>query len=167
LNSSNPILSGDWGCYDPTQVGVISKFNTVYAYALRECIDLLADGGIDTAPYISHLDALRKAIDENLWSKELNSYYISQSVVDGFAQDSNALVILAGVTTSKHTASHVLNTLKQQFSPKSPFAFLRRAIASGFADYISPYASAYHLRAALESKDEDFAMDLLQSLQRV
>jgi hypothetical protein len=116
LNISNPILSGDWNYYDPTQVDVISKFNTVYAYAVQECIGLLAGDGIDTSTYISRLDALGKSIDENLWSSKLNAYYLSQSVADGYAQDSNALAILAGVTTSKHTASHVLNTLKQQFS---------------------------------------------------
>jgi hypothetical protein len=164
LNISNPILSGDWNYYDPTQVGVISKFNTVYAYALQECIDLLADGGIDTAPYISRLDALRKTIDRNIWSSKLNAYYLSRFVEDGFAQDSNALAILAGVATSNDTSSNVLNTLKQLSSPKGPFAFSSGAIASGFADYTSPYASAYHPRAALESKDEDIAMDLLQSL---
>jgi hypothetical protein len=164
LNISNPILSGDWNYYDPTQVGIVSKFNTVYAYTLQECLGLLADGGIDTAPYISRLNALRKAIGKNLWSSSLNAYYLSQSIQDGFAQDSNALAILAGVTTSNHTSSVVLNTLKQLNSPKGPFAFSSGIVASGFAAYISPYASAYHLRAALESKDEDTATQLLHSL---
>jgi hypothetical protein len=125
---------------------------------------ILADGGIDTAPYTSRLVALRKAIDASLWSSKLTAYYLSQSVADGFAQDSSAQAILAGVATANHTSSNVLNTLKQLSSPKGPFAFSSRAISSGFADYISPHASAYHRCAALESKDEDTAMELLQSL---
>jgi hypothetical protein len=107
LNISNSILSGDWNYYDPTQVGVISKFNTVYAYALQECIDLLMDGGVDMAPYISRLGALRKAIEMNLWSSKLNAYYLSEFVEVGFAQDSNALAILADVTASTYLVKGV------------------------------------------------------------
>lgn len=164
FNISNTIFGGDWNYYDPTQTGIVSKFNMVYAYALQECIDLLAAGGIDTEPYLSRLDSLRAAIKKNLWSNELGAYYVSESIKDGFGQDSNALAVLAGLTTSNRTSSQILNTLKQISTPKGPLAFSQGAIKSGFADYISPYASAYHLRAAFESQDNETAMNLLKSL---
>jgi hypothetical protein len=164
FNISNAAFGGDWNYYDATQSGVVSKFNTIYAYALQESIGLLADGGTNTEPYFSRLDSLRTAIDKNLWSNELNAYYLSQSIEDGFGQDSNALAILAGVTTSNHTSSDVLSTLKQLSTPMGPLAFSSQAIKSGFAKYISPYASAYHLRAALENEDSKTAMDLLKTL---
>jgi hypothetical protein len=164
FNINDPILSGDWNYYDPTQIGVISKFNMVYAYALQECMTLLADGDVDTAPYLSRLSALQAAIDASLWSDELNAYYLSDSIKDGFAQDSNALAILAGVTTSKHNSSRVLETLKQLSTPYGPLGFSGSAIASGFKEHISPYAAAYHLRAALENRDEQTAMHMLKTL---
>ncbi|KAI4912880.1 hypothetical protein J4E90_006288 [Alternaria incomplexa] len=164
LNITNPALGGDWNYYDPSQAGVVTKFNMVYAYALQECIRLLADGGIDTKPYITRLDALRIAIDQNLWSNELNAYYLSQSINNSFAQDSNTLAILAGVTRFNHTSSRVLSTLKQLSTPKGPLAFSNGTIAAGFSKFISPYASAYHLRAAFEADDSETTMDLLKSL---
>jgi hypothetical protein len=164
FNISNTAFGGDWNYYDPQQSGIVTKFNMVYAYALQECISLLADAGIDTAPYQSRLDTLRTGINNNLWSNELNAYHLSQFVHNGFGQDSNALVILAGATTSNHTTSTVLSTLKQLSTPNGPLAFSPGAIEAGFSEYISPYASAYHLRAAFESRDADTAMDLLKTL---
>jgi hypothetical protein len=164
LNISSVILGGDWNYYDTSQTGVVAKFNMVYAYALQECIRLLADGGINTQPYLLRLASLRTAIDKNLWSDELNAYYLSDSIQDGFGQDSNALAILAGVTTSNHTSSSLLNTLEQLSTPMGPLAFSNGTTKSGFARLISPYASAYHLRAALQSKDSETAMKLLKTL---
>jgi hypothetical protein len=74
------------------------------------------------------------------------------------------LAILAGVTTSNHTASRVLRTLKQLSTPTGPLAFSSGTIRSGFAEFISPYASAYHLHAALEKRDSETAMSLLKRL---
>ncbi|OAG06153.1 alpha-L-rhamnosidase [Paraphaeosphaeria sporulosa] len=164
LNISDATFGGDWNYYDPAQVGVVSKFNMVYAYALQECIPLFADGGVDTQPYVARLVSLRAAITKNLWSDELTAYYVSESIQNGFGQDSNALAILAGVTTSSHTSFSILNTLQKLSMPNGPLAFSEGATTSGFAKYISPYASAYHLRAAFESKDSDSAMALLKSL---
>lgn len=164
LNISNPAFGGDWNYYDAPQSGVVSKFNMVYAYALQECITLLADGGIDTEPYRLRLEALRTAIDRNLWSDELSAYYISDSMKDGFGQDSNALAILAGVNKNNHTSSSILTSLKQLSTPAGPLAFSQTVTASGFAKYISPYASAYHLRAAFQSKDSESVRNLLKSL---
>lgn len=164
FNISSAIFGSDWNYYDPAQTGAVSKFNIVYAYALQECMSLLADGGIDTEPYLLRLNPLRALINSNLWSNELNAHYLSHSIKNGFGQDSNTLAILAGVATLSRTPSPVLSTLKQPSTPSGPLAFSRGAITSRFAEYISPYASAYHLHAALESKDSETAMNLLKSL---
>jgi hypothetical protein len=164
FNISNIILSGDWNYYDKSQVGVSSKYNMVYAYALQECIALLADGGVDSTPYVERLGTLRTAIDKNLWSEEMNAYYLSQSIENGFGQDSNALAILAGVTSPNHTSSEVLTTLKQLDTKMGPLAFSNGVIDAGFSKFISPYSSAYHLRATFQSKDDESAMNLLKSL---
>lgn len=164
FNISNPSFGGDWNYYDATQSGVVSKFNVVYAYALQQCIRLLQDGGVDAQPYQTRLEALRKAIDEKLWSDDLGAYFLSESLTTGFGQDSNAIAILAGVTTPSHTSEQVLGSLKQLSTPSGPLAFSDGVIEQGFSKFISPYASAYHLRAAFESKDSETVMDLLKSL---
>lgn len=164
FNLSNPSFGGDWNYYDATQAGVVAKFNMVYAYALQQCVKLLADGGVDAQPYAYRLDALRTAIDANLWSDELGAYFLSETMTAGFGQDSNAIAILAGVTTSEHTSAQVLHTLNTLSTAAGPLAFSNGVIDSGFSKFISPYASAYHLRAAFETKNDEIVMDLLKSL---
>lgn len=164
FNLSNPIFGGDWNYYDPAQSGVVTKFNMVYAYALSCSLALLDDAGIDTTTFRFRLDALRAAINAHLWSNELGAFCVSETLTDSFAQDSNALAILAGVTDSNHTSSQILSTLSKLSTSVGPLAFSNGTIAAGFQKYISPYASAYHLRAALSVGDATVANDLLHSL---
>ena len=76
----------------------MTKFNTLYAYTLQSSLTILRDGGVNTTVYSSRLDALRNAIDENLWSSDLGAYYVSDSLHDSYGQDSNAYAILARVS---------------------------------------------------------------------
>ncbi|KAK2603314.1 hypothetical protein N8I77_009779 [Diaporthe amygdali] len=160
FNLSNASFGGDWNYYDPTQSGVVTKFNVIYAYALQECLTILADGGIDNAVYQERLARLRNAIDTQLWSDEL------ENMTTGFSQDSNAIAILAGVNlAANHSSQAILSTLSAELMrPAGPLAFSSDVIASGFQPYISPFASAYHLRAALASNNSDAAVELLNKL---
>lgn len=164
FNISNPAFGGDWNYYDPTQSGVVAKFNMVYAYALQSCMTLLSDAGVDTTKYVSRLDALRTNINKHFWSNDLGAYYVSDAIKTGFGQDSNALAILAGVTGANHTSSQVLKTLTKLSTPSGPLAFSNATVAAGFQKLISPYASAYHLRAAFMIGDGQVAKDLLKTL---
>lgn len=166
FNLSDSSFGGDWNYYDPPQGGVVTKFNVIYAYALQECLTILADGGIDNTIYQGRLAALRNAIDANLWSDELGAYILSESLPNGFSQDSNAIAILAGVNlAANHSSETILSTLSADLmQPAGPLAFSSDAIASGFQSYISPFASAYHLRAALASNNSDAALELLKNL---
>jgi hypothetical protein len=49
-------------------------------------------------------------------------------------------------------------------TPHGPLAFSPKIIAQDFRSYISPYASSYHLRAALASNTSDHALKLVSSL---
>ncbi|KAH7009252.1 Six-hairpin glycosidase-like protein [Microdochium trichocladiopsis] len=166
FNLSEPSFGGDWNYYDPVQSGVVTKFNVVYAYALQETTRLLADSGIDASIYQDRLAALRTAIDAQLWSDELGAYVISESNRAGFAQDANALAILAGVNQDPaHSSDVILATLSDQLStPRGPLAFSPTVTAAGFRRYISPYASGYHLRAALATGNVPAARELLDTL---
>lgn len=166
FNLSDSSFGGDWNYYDPTQSGVVTKFNVVYAYALQECLTILADGGIDNAVYQERLANLRSAIDNHLWSDKLGVYMLSEGMQDGFSQDSNAIAILAGVNlAANHSSQLILSALSaDMMRPAGPLAFSSGVIASGFQPYISPFASAYHLRAALASNNGDAAGELLHSL---
>ncbi|KAI0110934.1 Six-hairpin glycosidase-like protein [Nemania sp. FL0031] len=166
FNLSDVSFGGDWNYYDPPQAGVVTKFNVVYAYALQECLTLLEDGGIDIAVYKERLSELRHAIDSQLWSDGLQAYYLSESISDGFGQDSNALAILAGVNLDPaHSTQTILSTLsKDLMTAAGPLAFSSGVVESGFQRGISPFASAYHLRAALDSKNGTSALELLNTL---
>ncbi|KAJ8122811.1 hypothetical protein ONZ43_g1087 [Nemania bipapillata] len=166
LNISDVSFGGDWNYYDPPQAGVVTKFNVVYAYALQECLILLADGGINATVYQKRLSALRQAIDTHLWSDDLQAYYLSEGIPDGFGQDSNALAILAGVNLDPaHSTQIILSTLSRDLmTGVGPLSFSNGAVEAGFQRGISPFASAYHLRAALHSGNGTAALELLDSL---
>jgi hypothetical protein len=165
FNLSQISFGGDWNYYDPPQAGVVTKFNIIYAYALQECRQLLADAGVNTTVYQQRLESLRTAIDKNLWSDSLGAYYLSDSITDGFAQDSNAIAILAGVNLDPvHSTERILSSLEKLTTPHGPLAFSPEVIAADFQSYISPYASSYHLRAALASNASEHALKLLSSL---
>ncbi|RWA04357.1 hypothetical protein EKO27_g10754 [Xylaria grammica] len=166
LNISDVSFGGDWNYYDPPQSGVVTKFNVVYAYSLQECLTLLADSGINTALYRERLSALRQAIDTQLWSDTLQAYYLSEGISGGFGQDSNALAILAGVNLDpSHSTQTILSTLSRDLmTAAGPLAFSNGVVESGFQRGISPFASAYHLRAALDSGNGTVALELLNSL---
>ncbi|KAK3496009.1 Six-hairpin glycosidase-like protein [Neurospora crassa] len=166
FNISDASFGGDWNYYDPTQSGVVTKFNVLYAYALQETVQLLAAGGIEPTVYQKRLEKIREAIDTALWSDELKAYYVSEAIQTGFAQDSNALAILAGVNKNPtHSTETILSTLsKDLMSPVGPHAFSSSVIKAGFQPYISPYASSYHLRAALASNAREAALELLNNL---
>ncbi|KAH7029760.1 Six-hairpin glycosidase-like protein [Microdochium trichocladiopsis] len=151
FNLSDASFGGDWNYYEPVQSGAVTKFNVLYAYALQETAQLLTDGGIDTA----------------LWSEDLGAYVMSEVNRDGFAQDANAIAILAGVNIDPtHSSERILATLSEQLStPRGPLAFSTGTITTyGFQRYISPYASGYHLRAALATGNSAAAQELLDTL---
>ncbi len=164
LNDSS--LVGDWNYYDPPQTGASAKFNSLYAYSLQQSTSLLQAAGVNTTVYETRLVDLRKAIHERLWNATLGAYAVSSEIMDGFAQDAQAYAILAGVPQSNGVApATILNTMeKNLLLPAGPLAFSNETVAHGFARKISPYASSYHLRAALEVGESDVAKTLLKSL---
>lgn len=168
FNLSDVSFGGDWNYYDPPQSGVVTKFNVLYAYALQESLVILTDGGVDSTVYQSRLEKLREAIDTQLWSDHLKAYYISEGLKTAFAQDSNAIAILAGVNkNSSHSTETILSTLSADLmTPVGPHSFSSGAISAGFHPSISPYASAYHLRAVLASNASEVSLELLHNLWR-
>lgn len=166
FNLSDVSFGGDWNYYDPPQSGIVTKFNVLYAYAPQESLVVLTDGGVDSTVYKRRLEKLREAIDTQLWSDDLKAYYISEGLKTAFAQDSNAIAILAGVNkNSSHSTGTILSTLSVDLmTPVGPYSFSSGAISAGFQSYISPYASAYHLRAALSSNVSEASLELLHNL---
>ena len=165
FNISQISFGGDWNYYDPAQAGVVTKFNVLYAYALQECHQMLADAGANATVYQQRLGRLRLAIDNNLWNDDIGAYCLSDSITDGYAQDANAMAILAGVNVDPtHSTATILSSLDKLLTPSGPLAFSSEVIAAGYQSYISPYASSYHLRATLASNASKSALQLLRQL---
>ncbi|RGP71259.1 alpha-l-rhamnosidase c [Fusarium longipes] len=159
-------LTGDWNYYDPAQTGASTKFNALYAYSLQQTEKLLKAGGVSTGKYQSRLKNLRKAVHKQLWNETLGAYVLSNEITTGFSQDANALAILAGIPQSNGiSAESLLKTMEAELQlPAGPLAFSNGTVESGFAQKISPFSSAYHLRAAFESGNEHIARQLLKTL---
>ncbi|RSL72426.1 hypothetical protein CEP53_001104 [Fusarium sp. AF-6] len=163
---TDPSFTGDWNYYDPPQTGASSKFNALYAYALQQTQTLLKDAGIDVSAYKNRLESLRHAVHSHLWNDDLGAYVLTDEIPTGFAQDANAFVILPGIPQSRGiSAKSLLSTLERELQlPAGLLAFSNSTVEAGFAQKISPYASAYHLRAAFESNDTDTVLLLLKTL---
>ncbi|KAH6957171.1 Six-hairpin glycosidase-like protein [Fusarium avenaceum] len=159
-------FTGDWNYYDPPQTGVSTKFNALYAYSLQQTNQLLKDGGIDTGVYRDRLSKLRKDVHSQLWNKTLGAYVLSNEITTGFSQDANAIAILAGIPQKNNiSAKSLLSTMEAELQlPAGPLAFSNGTIEAGFAQKISPFSSAYHLRAAFESGDDHTVRLLLKTL---
>ncbi|EYB27041.1 hypothetical protein FG05_04743 [Fusarium graminearum] len=159
-------LTGDWNYYDPSQTGASTKFNALYAYSLQRTETFLKAGGVSTAKYQTRLKNLRKAIHKQLWNETMGAYVLSNEVRTGFAQDANALAILSGIPQSNGISSKsLLKTMEAELQlPAGPLAFSNGTVSSGFAQKISPFSSAYHLRSAFEASDGDTAKQLLKTL---
>ncbi|KAJ4114753.1 hypothetical protein NW768_011307 [Fusarium equiseti] len=163
---NDPSLTGDWNYYDPPQTGASTKFNALYAYSLQQTERFLKAGGVNTNKYQSRLKKLRKAIHKQLWNETIGAYVLSNKITTGFSQDANALAILAGIPQSNGvSAKSLLSTMEAELQlPFGPLAFSNSTVESGFAQKISPFSSAYHLRAAFESADDHTICLLLETL---
>jgi hypothetical protein len=127
---------------------------------------MLEAAGVDTEVYETRLKSLRTAIHSRLWNPDLEDYSLSSEISDGFAQDTQAFAILAGVPQANNVSSEALLASMEDhlLLRAGPLAFSNGTAKHGFAQKISPYASSYHLRAALEAGDGKAAMNLLSSL---
>ncbi|KAH7235581.1 Six-hairpin glycosidase-like protein [Fusarium tricinctum] len=159
-------FAGDWNYYDPPQTGASAKFNALYAYSLQQTNQLLQDGGVDTGVYQDRLRKLRKDVHSQLWNSTLGAYVLSNEITTGLSQDANALAILAGIPQSNNISTKsLLSTMEAELQlPAGPLAFSNETIEAGFAQKISPFSSAYHLRAAFESGDDHTVRLLLKTL---
>ncbi|KAF4624781.1 hypothetical protein G7Y89_g13386 [Cudoniella acicularis] len=92
FNVSVTSFGGDWDFYDPPQTGAVTKFNTLYAFALQQVLPILNATNVSSQVYADRLVTLKAAINTNLWSSQLNAYQLSNSVKDTLAQDANALL---------------------------------------------------------------------------
>ncbi|KAI0016405.1 Six-hairpin glycosidase [Xylariomycetidae sp. FL0641] len=163
FNVTDATFGMDWDWYDPPQVGAVAKFNAAYAYALQSAVPLLGAVGVDTVPYSTRLADLRAAMNAVLWDPTTGAYALSDtSPRDAFAQDANALAVLAGVAPDPASLLQTLNDTLIRAA--GPLAFSEGAVAAGWAEQISPFASGWHLRAALATGSSDAALTLLRTL---
>ncbi|KAB8263657.1 Six-hairpin glycosidase-like protein [Aspergillus pseudonomiae] len=166
FNVSNSALGGDWNYYDPALDGVVSKFNLIYAYALKQWLPFMDDAGLNTTLYAGRLHNLQDAINKHLWSDTLQAYYMSDSHRNFLSQEANALAVLTDTATSgNQTWKTVLSTMARElYVPPGALAFSNKSVESGWAQKISPYASGYHLKAAFHVNDSANAKYLLHSI---
>jgi len=163
FNLSDPTFGGDWNYYDPTQSGIVTKFNVVYALALQEVIPMLAAADQNTTDYEKTLGVLRMSIDKQLYSDFTGAYFVSDAQPQRIAQDANAMAILANVPQGNHTALSISQAMSRLlFVDHGALPFSNTT--TGFSKLISPYASSYHLRAAFAAHDGQAASHLLNNL---
>lgn len=165
FNISDPTMGGDWNYYDPSLSGVVSKFNLIYAYSLKQWLPLLANTAWNKTVYTQRLQHLQNAINENLWSNDLQAYYLSDSYKDTISQEANAFAILSGTADSHGATSSILSTLARElYVPSGALSFSNASAKHGWTRNISPYASGYHLKAAFHANDSATARYLLHTV---
>lgn len=134
FNISNPTFGGDWNHYDPSVGGIVSKFNLVYAYALKQWLLFMASGGLNATLYASRLQSLQKAINAELWSDSLQAYYLSDSHKDFFSQEANALAILSSTASSgreDRTQTILASMARDLYVPAGAHSFSNKSAVYG------------------------------------
>ncbi|KAH8701535.1 putative alpha-L-rhamnosidase C [Talaromyces proteolyticus] len=167
FNISDIALGGDWNYYDPSLAGVVTNFNLIYAYALKNWLPFMTDGGLNATMYKSRLQYLQDAVNANLWSDSLQAYYASDSHKNFISQAANSYAILSqtAASHSPHTPSTILSTMARElYIPAGALSFSNTSVAKGWAQKISPYACGYHLKAAFETNDSANALHLLHAV---
>lgn len=167
LNISDPSMGGDWNYYDPALDGVVSKFNMIYAYSLKQWVPFMAHAGLNVSLYEGRLHCLQDAINQNLWSDSLQAFHLSESHKDFFSQEANSLAILSDtvISGSNYTPSTLLSTMARElYVSAGALSFSNASAVSGWTQKISPYASGYHLKATFHANDSVNAKRLLHSL---
>ncbi|KAF4240524.1 hypothetical protein CNMCM6457_007102 [Aspergillus fumigatiaffinis] len=152
LNISDVALGGDWNYYDPPLSG---------------WLPYLADGGLNDTIYAHRLHSLQESIRANLWSDRLHAFYLSDSQTDFSSQEANALAILSDTvpSTGGVSARTLLSSMARSlFISTGALAFSHNGAASGWSQKVSPYASGYHLQAALHARNAATATYLLHTL---
>ncbi|KAG9756549.1 glycoside hydrolase family 78 protein, partial [Aureobasidium melanogenum] len=160
FNLTDSTFGGDWNYYDPSQSGIVAKFNTVYALALQEVLPMLVAADVETSVYEKTLKTLRESIDKQLYNSVLGAYFVSEAQQQGITQDANAMAILANVPHGNHTKLQISRSMARLlFVDHGALPFSNGT--TGFSKLISPYASSYHLRAAFDAQDAESAVYLL------
>ncbi|KAH0346428.1 glycoside hydrolase family 78 protein, partial [Aureobasidium melanogenum] len=160
FNLTDATFGGDWNYYDPSQSGVVTKFNVVYALALQEVMPMLAAADVNTSVYEKTLETLRQSIDRQLYNDILGGYLVSEAQPHGIAQDANAMAILANVPQGNYTKLQISRSMARLlFVDHGALPFSNGT--TGVSKLISPFASSYHLRAAFAAQDAESATYLL------
>jgi hypothetical protein len=167
LNISDVALGGDWNYYDPPLSGVVSKFNLIYVYALNQWLPYLADGGLNDTIYAHRLHSLQESIRANLWSDGLHAFYLGDSHTD-FSRRKQMLSLFLATPFPRREESQqgpcCPAWLAVCFISAGALAFSHNGAASGWSQKVSPYASGYHLQAALHARNIATATYLLHTL---
>ncbi|KAG9660130.1 glycoside hydrolase family 78 protein, partial [Aureobasidium melanogenum] len=160
FNLTDASFGGDWNNYDPSQSGIVTKFNAVYALALQEVMAMLVAADVETSVYEKTLKTLRESIEKQLYDSVLGGYFVSEAQQHGIAQDANAMAILANVPQGNHTKLQISRSMARLlFVDHGALPFSNGT--TDFSKLISPYASSYHLRAAFAAQDAESAIYLL------
>ncbi|KAF4156481.1 hypothetical protein CNMCM6936_005873 [Aspergillus lentulus] len=97
----------------------------------------------------------------------LHAFYLADSHTDSFSQEAYALAILSDTVPSTggvSTRTFLSSMARSLFISAGALAFSHNSAASGWSQKVSPYASGYHLQAALHTRNAATATYLLHTL---
>jgi hypothetical protein len=159
-NSSN---GSDWHEYDGPLTGEVTAYNVLYYHALLEGAFLAQAAGHAgaAAGYQQQAEAVKAAINTNLFNSRTGVYDLSSILRGTVAQDANSLAVLYGVASAAKLSA-ILAALKSAlWTYHGPLSF---SAATGFKPYISPFSTDMELRARFQAGDDADALELVRDL---
>ena len=93
--------SGSCGHYGYRNCGHETYNNALYARILDQMAGLAADAGSPEArtTYADRAEAVRAAVNDQLWDEQVGAYRLSTEIPTAFPQDGNAAAVLAGIAS--------------------------------------------------------------------
>lgn len=160
---TNAANGRDWDYYDGPKVGAVTAYNAIYVEALRDAAELAEAQKRfgQSAAFQTQAAHVAAAVNRYLWDPALGAYTVSDSQPGVFAEDGNALAILAGIAP-RNEVTTILTTMRRLWT--TPYGPQPYSVSSGYKADISPFVANLEVQARFSAGDTTGALALIDQL---
>ena len=161
LNANSLVVSNDRDYWQATQTGEVTKYSIDYYILLREMAWLERTvGSADAATgYDATADAIKTAVNAQLWNPALGAYGQSSDHLDVLVEDANAEALRYGIVPADRRGS-VLTALKTLWTPFG--AIIGPGLQDPTGHTIEPFGNGMETAGRFAVGDTAGAFDLMR-----
>ncbi|GAA3349320.1 alpha-L-rhamnosidase C-terminal domain-containing protein [Amorphoplanes nipponensis] len=161
LTADNLVASNDRDFWQATQTGAVTKYSIDYHILLREMawLERTVGSATEAARYDATADAIKSAVNAELWNPALGAYGQSTDHPDVLVEDANALALQYDFVPADRRAS-VLSALRKLWTPYG--AILGPGLQDPTGHTIEPFGNGMETAGRFAVDDVDGALALMR-----